>query len=176
MCLQSYGTAFQLLLELELASLRRVLSRFGADLDGDSLSQILYEYWSHPTLFPESTEVLARCTLPTCLVSNIDNAELESALRHTCVHLNLIVTSEDCRAYKPRGEIFQTALSRLGLAADEVLHVGDSLGSDVRGAKSQGISVLWINRKNRQVPCGEDAPDCMSVDLRGLLRVLQGVA
>lgn len=176
MCSQSFGKAFQLQKEIERLSLKHVLQHFESDLDGDALSEILFEYWSRPTPFPESVQVLAQCRIPICIVSNIDNAELKSALEHNDLHFDRIVTSEDCRAYKPRGEMFHKALSLLGLSAGEVLHAGDSLGSDVRGAKSQGIPVLWVNRKNRQAPSGEEAPDYVSADLRGLLEILRGAA
>jgi 2-haloacid dehalogenase/putative hydrolase of the HAD superfamily len=146
-----------------------VLQRYRADLDADALSQIIIQYWAHPRLLPESRRVLAQCRIPKCLVSNIDNAELQSALRHNELDFDWIVTSEDCRAYKPRGEIFEKALALLGLSAAEVLHVGDSLGSDVRGAKSQGIPVLWINRRKRQPHTGDAAPEYEATDLRGLL-------
>jgi len=172
LCYKSFGSTFRSQKELERLSLQCVLQRFEADLDTDALSQILYEYWAHPTIFPEGKEVLAQCRIPICLVSNIDNAELQSALKHNNLHFDLVVTSEDCRAYKPRGEMFQEALSLLGLSTGDVLHVGDSLGSDVRGAKAQRIPVLWINRKERRVPCGVEAPDYVSSDLPGLLKVL----
>jgi len=173
LCSQSFRTAFRSQKELEQLSLQRVVRHFESDLDVDALSQTLYEYWAHPTIFPESREMLDQCRIPICLVSNIDNAELQSALDHNTLCFDWVVTSEDCRAYKPRGEMFERALSLLGLSAREVLHVGDSLGSDVRGAKSQGIPVLWLNRKKRQAPCGDDAPDYISTDLTGLLNILQ---
>jgi FMN phosphatase YigB (HAD superfamily) len=82
------------------------------------------------------------------------------------------VTSQDCRAYKPRADMFEKALALLGLPADQVLHVGDSYGSDVRGARSVGIPVLWVNRKKRPLPLGHEAPDCVSEDLTGLLSIV----
>ena len=176
MCAESFGSTFRSQKELERLSLQCVLQHFKCDLDPDALSQVLYEYWSRPVLFPESKEVLARCRMPICLVSNIDNAELESALRYNDLRFDLVVTSEDCRAYKPRSEMFDKALSLLGLSRNKVLHIGDSLSSDVRGAKSLRIPVLWVNRKKRQAPEGEDAPDYISTDLRGLLSILQGGA
>jgi 2-haloacid dehalogenase/putative hydrolase of the HAD superfamily len=173
MCAESFHSTFRPQKELERLSLRVVLQQFECDLDPGPLSQGLYDYWSHPALFPESKEVLARCGVPICLVSNIDNAELQSALRHNSLDFDLIVTSEDCRAYKPRREMFDRALSLLSMSREEVIHVGDSLGSDVRGAKRVGIPVLWVNRKKRRAPGGADAPDYISTDLRGLLDILQ---
>ena len=45
------------------------------------------------------------------------------------------VTSESVRAYKPHPEPFEAALELLGVDRSRLLHVGDSLGSDVRGAR-----------------------------------------
>jgi len=173
MFLQSYGVAFQRERDLEQASLQKVVMHFDADLDSERLCLIVYDYWTRPVIFPESRDVLAKCNIPVCLVSNVDNADLASALRHNGLSFDLIVTSEDCRAYKPRPEPFEEALSMLGLSGEEVLHVGDSLGSDVRGAKALGIPVLWINRKEREIPAGYQQPDYVSSDLTGVLELVR---
>jgi 2-haloacid dehalogenase/putative hydrolase of the HAD superfamily len=173
LCSESHGSTFRTQREVERISLQDTLWHFDADLDGEQLSQVLYDYWARPALFPESKSVIAQCSPPICLVSNIDDVDLRSALRHTDLSFDLVVTSDGCRAYKPRAEPFVEALSVLGLSSGEVLHVGDSLGSDVRGAKAQGISVLWINRKGRSLPPDHTAPDYVSTDLSGLLDVLR---
>ena len=173
MCYESEGDTFRTQRELEKLSLEHVLTHYQTDLDADALSHTLYSYWSHPTILPEAKAVLAQCGVPVCLVSNIDNADLESALRHCGLSFELVVTSEDCRAYKPRGEMFERALALLNRSAAEVLHIGDSLGSDVNGAKNSGIRTLWINRTNRRPPKGNIA-DYVSADLSGLLAILGG--
>ena len=172
-CFESAGATFRSQRELARLSLQAVLKYYEANLDSDALSQIEFEYWPRPTIYPESREVLAQCKIPICLVSNIDNADLRSALDHNDLRFDWVVTSEDCRAYKPRGEMFAKALSLLDLSAGEALHVGDSFSSDVRGARTQGIPVLWINRRRKQVPVGQDRPDYAAADLTGLLKVLR---
>ena len=167
MCGQSFGDSFQLQRKLERNSLEQVLRYFQANLDSAELSQILIDYWARPTIFPESKMSLSQCKVPICLVSNIDNQELYSALKHNDLSFEWIITSEDCRSYKPRPEMFVQALSHLGLDRTEVMHVGDSLGSDVKGAKSLGIPIMWINRKNRQTP-STNTPNYTVSDLTGL--------
>lgn len=173
MCFKSYGGAFRSQKQLEQTSLQEVQLHFDADLDSERLSRILYEYWARPTMFPESRIVIAKCNVPICLVTNIDNAELNSALTHNELSFDFMVTSEDCRAYKPRPEPFERALSLLNLSNEEVLHVGDSLRSDVGGAKALGITVLWINRKKRLLSACEELPDHISTDLTGMLDILK---
>ena len=50
---------------------------------------------------------------------------------------------------KPHAEIFHRACARLGLRADEALHVGDSLEEDYHGARAAGLSALLLDRDGR---------------------------
>jgi 2-haloacid dehalogenase/putative hydrolase of the HAD superfamily len=68
--------------------------------------------------------------------------------------------------------MFESALSLLGLSNEQVLHVGDSLRSDVGGAKALGIPVLWVNRSNRKLCAQVEPPDYTSTDLMGVTALL----
>jgi len=173
MCLNSYGDTFQCERMLEQASIQEVLTHFDVDMDSARLTQMLYDYWTRPMIFPESRSVLAECGVPICIVSNVDDADLASALSYTGLLFEMIVTSEGCRAYKPRPEMFEKALSLLEMSGDEVLHVGDSFNCDVRGAKTLEIPVLWINPKGKAVPDDSQQPDYVSADLTGILDILK---
>ncbi|GAB6928134.1 hypothetical protein JCM10914A_21170 [Paenibacillus sp. JCM 10914] len=39
-----------------------------------------------------------------------------------------------------------------GLKPHEVIHIGDSLSSDVSGAQRLGIDAIWLNRLGKPVP------------------------
>jgi 2-haloacid dehalogenase/putative hydrolase of the HAD superfamily len=172
LCAASHGPSFRRQRELERLSLQQVLAQAEADLDAEALSQPMYAYWTRPEPLPESRRVLARCPVPICLVSNIDTADLQQALAHVGLSFAAIVTSEDCRAYKPHPAPFERALSLLGLPPSHALHVGDSWGSDVVGAQAAGIPVLWINRRQRPIPDGGSPPTFMAADLTGLLEIV----
>ncbi len=63
-----------------------------------------------------------------------------------------IVCGDMARAYKPHRELFEKALEISGYEAGEVLHIGDSMFSDVNGAKAAGILPVLLDRegKNRE--------------------------
>jgi FMN phosphatase YigB (HAD superfamily) len=46
---------------------------------------------------------------------------------------------------KPRPEIFAAAVQRLGVAAHEILHVGDNERTDVRGALAAGFRAIRLD-------------------------------
>ena len=94
-------------------------------------------------------EVLADLPVPVCCVSNADTSDICSAIELHRLRFDGIVTSEDARCYKPEVGIFQKAMHLMKVAADEVLHVGDSLHSDVGGAQRCGIEAVWVCRDRR---------------------------
>ena len=76
-------------------------------------------------------------------------------------------TSRSAKAYKPHRELFDKALEISGCLPEEVIHVGDSLSSDVEGAKRAGIRPVLLDRK------GKAAPEGVSV-IRSLTELLNG--
>jgi len=60
---------------------------------------------------------------------------------------DVIVVSEEVGIRKPRREIFEATLERLGVAPAEALHVGDNLDADVAGAAAVGLATGWITRR-----------------------------
>lgn len=141
--------AFCTLLECERRSLRTTLADYNVVADPTPYVLRLQQYWRRPPLFPDVIEALASWSLPVCLVSNVDREDLEIALDHLGLKFDYIVTSEDARSYKPHAGIFQYALQTTGWRPDRVVHVGDSLHSDIHGAQRCGLRTAWIDRPGR---------------------------
>jgi 2-haloacid dehalogenase/putative hydrolase of the HAD superfamily len=141
---------FRTLQECETVSLRQALAPFGKeDADPAPYVAVLENYWRNPPLHDDAVDLLARLHLPVCCVSNADEVHLASALARHGLSFHAVVTSEAARCYKPEPGIFQKALRTMNVNAEQVLHVGDSLHSDVGGAKKLGITTVWLRRENR---------------------------
>lgn len=153
----AYGEKFRTQRELETQSLIDTIEHFGSSEDGIKLSNEMFEYWVKPPIFEESKQFFDVCPGPVYVVSNIDRDDVLQAIEYHGLKPAGVFTSEDARSYKPRKELFEFALRSTGLAADEVVHIGDSLSSDVKGASSVGIKAIWVNRSNREVPQGVTA-------------------
>ena len=61
-------------------------------------------------------------------------------------------------ACKPDPAFFHLACRELGCAPEEVVHLGDDIELDIRGARGAGLHAVWMNRASHPWP-GEDAPD-----------------
>jgi putative hydrolase of the HAD superfamily len=58
-----------------------------------------------------------------------------------------VIFAQDVGAAKPDARPFQAAPSQVGAHPRELLHVGDSLQSDVAGARGVGAVAVWLNRE-----------------------------
>lgn len=154
MFMNAYGEAFETQRELEYRSLAKTINEFQSNADPKALSEMMFDHWTKPPIFEESKEFFERCPVPIFIVSNIDRADLLSALEYHGLKPAGVFTSEDAKSYKPRKELFELALRSTGLKASEVVHIGDSFTSDVKGAGALGIHTIWMNRAGREVPLG----------------------
>lgn len=146
----SYGDVFETQRALEVRSIRHTLDRFGSDANADELSSMMFEHWVKPPIFEESKEFFEKSPVPIYIVSNIDTDDIRKAVDYHSLKPAGIFTSEDARSYKPRRELFELALRESGLNPDEVIHIGDSISSDVNGASAVGIRALWLNRFGKE--------------------------
>ena len=85
-------------------------------------------------------------------------------LFHATVSAHLHGTS------KPDPALFHIACRELGCAPEEVVHLGDDIELDVRGARGAGLHAVWLNRASHPWP-GDDAPVTVS-DLEAFERWL----
>ena len=154
MFFNSFGDVFETQRELEWKSLDHTIERFCSSADAIKLSDLMFEHWMKPPIFEESKEFFSKSPIPVYIVSNIDTSDIMCAIEYHGLNPAGVFTSEDARAYKPRRELFELALSETGLKPDEVIHIGDSISSDVKGASALGIKTLWLNRFGKDVPDG----------------------
>ncbi len=106
------------------------------------------------------------------VLSNADDDFLLDCLAHNGLEFDPVITSEQAQALKPDPAIFGHLADRLGLAAEEILYVGDNPIPDILGAKQAGLKMAWINRSGRRRPRKVPPPDFRLGSLTELVRVL----
>ena len=82
-------------------------------------------------------------------------------------HVDALITSEECGVAKPDRAIFDSALERLGVAAQEAVMVGDSWANDIVGAANVGMRAVWLNRHGAQCPDPAMATEVASFEPAG---------
>ena len=80
----------------------------------------------------------------------------KSGLRDCFSH---IVLSEEVGCQKPNPRIFEEALRMNGLAAEDVVMIGESWSSDIQGAINAGIDQIWIRKNKEQGTKSQDTTE-----------------
>jgi YjjG family noncanonical pyrimidine nucleotidase len=145
---------------LRVERFRRVAGELGLpDSPLDAISVYYLEALSgQPQLLPgalATVRSLAR-TYPLALVTNgIASVQRRRFAASTITrHFRAVVISEEVGIAKPDPRIFEPALRETGLAAGEVLYVGDSVTSDMAAARNAGMDFCWLNPGRAPVPDG----------------------
>lgn len=170
-------------LEFTAESFNRLLfERLGIALS-ISYAQAAYEFWHASVTFtpePDIDEVLCYLTaagIRRGIISNtpFSGAVLEAELtRHNLGGaFEFLLSSADYGIRKPHPLLFEIGLARLGLEAETVWFVGDTLEADIAGAKAVGLCAVWYNR--RRESHGVIVPDAEVHDWQQFVRLLQGL-
>ena len=158
---------------------REALSACGCDVEGAELvAADMYWDTRHGVigLYDDSIPTLEalRGRYQLAVITNgpwdmqIDKLEV-----HGCEgHFDLFVASGELGLLKPDPRIFQHACDKLGVAPEEAWHIGDSLTTDVAGAKAAGLTAVWLNRDGATREEGQPGPDHEIMSLTELLPLL----
>jgi 2-haloacid dehalogenase/putative hydrolase of the HAD superfamily len=146
---------------------RRVGARLGWSLDATSAQFLPRSLGDWPP-FADTNPALERLTAAGYrlgILSNVDDDLLAATRKHFTVPVDIIVTAEQVRSYKPGPAHWHEARRRIGGAS--WLHAAQSYYHDVAAARALGIPVAWVNRHGE--PAGSaGAPDRMLGNLTEL--------
>ena len=118
----------------------------------------------------ETVETLAK-KYRICVATNGLSQMQRARLTPFAKSIEKLYISEEIGAIKPLPAFFDFILHDLNASAKECLMVGDSLHSDILGAKLAGMDSCWFSQKNAGAE--EDIrPDYQIQDLKELLTIL----
>ena len=101
------------------------------------------------TPFPDAPAALAafrRLGFKLGILSNIDNDLLERSVDQLGVAIDVRITAENIRSYKPEPRHFEALLERTGLHPAQVLHIAASRFVDIAPASRLGFRTMYVQR------------------------------
>ena len=98
------------------------------------------------------------------IVSNIDDKLLGVSRRHLRTELDLVVTAQQVRSYKPDPAHFKECARRIG-GKKGWLHIACGYETDVAPALKMNVPVIWVNRHGEKLE-GRKAPSATVKNLR----------
>jgi 2-haloacid dehalogenase len=105
-----------------------------------------------------------RSRYETGIVSNVDDKLLGISRRHLRSEIDLVVTAQQVRSYKPDNTHFREAARRIGGKKGWV-HIAAGYDSDVAPCLKMNVPVIWVNRHGEKLE-GRKAPTATVKNLR----------
>ena len=163
MILQLYGDfeanaeqgEYQCYREVLQSVVRQFGERFGfapTDEEVRSLPESLRDWKPWPDTVAALNLLRSRFRL--AVISNVDDDLFATTEPQLGVKFDHVITAQQAGAYKPSMKIFELALSRIGIPAKCILHVGQSIYHDVIPAQSLGLATVWVNRPSPRAGVG----------------------
>lgn len=139
---------------VSLEAWRRTLRACGCDDDALAwLARDTHRRHERETirLFSDARELFAWLSgtkLPLALITNGASDTQRDALRALGIEqrFDAVVISGEVGVAKPTAAVFGIAVEKLAVQPEQVWHVGDSLSTDIAGAKAAGLTAVWLNR------------------------------
>ncbi len=107
-----------------------------------------------PGMFELCRELSERA-VPVAILSNSEGRAHELAEELGLLRwLRFVMDSGVVGVAKPDARIFRLFAEKMGVHEREIVHVGDSLEADVRGAIAAGMRAIWFMGRRDQAPEG----------------------
>jgi FMN hydrolase / 5-amino-6-(5-phospho-D-ribitylamino)uracil phosphatase len=130
-------------------SIRLALYRAGDDpLLADGAYQVFFAARNQVEYYEDALPALKLLSARYPLVS-LSNGNAQLDLVGIAHYFQDAVNAKSVGVGKPDQRIFQAAAQAAGVAAHEVLHVGDDMALDVLGALDAGMQAVWLNRQGK---------------------------
>jgi FMN hydrolase / 5-amino-6-(5-phospho-D-ribitylamino)uracil phosphatase len=163
--------------QIRLAAFTRTLEQIGQPdpaLAAHLLDVYMARRFGQVALYPDVVPMLnafgSRYRLG--LVSNGNSYPERSGLG---ARFAFTVFAHDHGVQKPDRRFYEIVLATAGVAAHEVIHVGDPLVNDVGGAQAVGMRTVWLNRHGQPLDPSvrPDAAITTLADLASVLNALE---
>lgn len=111
-------------------------------------------------------DVVSEAGLRIATITNSPTEAAEAALESSGLraYFDVVVGSDQPRAYKPAPVVYRTGLERIGTEPSRACMVA-AHGWDVHGAKAAGMATAWVGHKERRMLDTVSPPDFSGVDV-----------
>lgn len=131
---------------IRLATWVEVASVAGAGDLGEALTEFYFKAKAESgSMLPDAESVVVELRRKY-RVGVLTNGNSTPARYGSDLELDFLVAAEEFGIGKPSRRIYEITAEQAGCHVTELMHVGDSLDTDVVGANAAGATSVWLNR------------------------------
>lgn len=163
--------SYELYAEVLRRTVIKVAGEFGWEIE-PSRAQFLPDSVAYWMPFREANAAMDRLAkkFKVGIISNIDDKMLGISRRHLRTELDLVVTAQQVRSYKPDPTHFKEFARRVGSKKNWV-HIGSGYENEVAPLLKMNVPVIWVNRHDEPLE-GRKAPTKTVKTLRDAVKEL----
>ena len=147
---QSYQDNFLTEEEILVKAFDIFRKEYSVMVEPEKFYSLVHKAWSKAPAFEDVKPFFDQCKLPIYVITNNAAGDVRIFLSDNHLQCAGIISGNMVNAYKPHREIFEKALEISGCQADEVIHIGYSVTSDVNGALNAGITPILLDRRGEK--------------------------
>jgi 2-haloacid dehalogenase len=157
--------SYELYAEVLRRTMVKVAGEFGWEIE-PSRAQFLPDSVAYWMPFREANAAMDRLAkkYQIGIISNIDDKLLGISRRHLRTDLDIVVTAQQVRSYKPDPTHFRECARRIG-GKKGWLHIGSGYTNEVAPLLKMNVPVIWVNRHGEKLD-GRKAPTAEARNLR----------
>lgn len=135
------------LTELRKASFRELASEFNDPMDWfDTAFNVFYEARQKIQFYDDVEDVLTQLSQRFTIASMTNgNADIYTTSLGSLFDYS--ISAEQVGVAKPDSRMFKALIDQSGIAAKNILYIGDHPVHDIEGAQRMGIPNVWLNRE-----------------------------
>ncbi|MDX6617523.1 MAG: 2-haloacid dehalogenase [Solirubrobacterales bacterium] len=162
---QIMAGSYELYAEVMRRAVVKVAGEIGWDIE-PSRAQFLPDSVARWAPFRESNAAMdrLRSRYELGIVTNTDDKLLGISRQHLRTDLDIVVTAQQVRSYKPDNTHFKEAARRMGGKKGWV-HIGADYETDIAPVLKMNVPVIWVNRHGEKLE-GRKAPDATVKNFR----------
>ncbi len=124
-------------------------------------------FWEERRLIDGAGDVLKLCNRMKIPVAIISNGNLQMQFRTMARlklyrYVDIMLAPRNAEEMKPNNLLFERAMNTLNVAPEDVIMIGNSISSDMKGAINSGIAPVWFNHSGRDKPEDIDITEIVS--------------
>jgi 2-haloacid dehalogenase len=157
--------SYELYAEVMRRAVSKVASEIGWEIE-PSRAQFLPDSVARWQPFRESNAAMdrLRSRYEIGIITNTDDKLLGISRRHLRTDLDLVVTAQQVRSYKPDDTHFRECARRMGGKKGWV-HIGSNYDTDIAPCIKMKVPVIWVNRHGEKLE-GRKAPNATAKNFR----------
>ena len=133
---------------------------------------VFYEARQQVTLYDDVKPVLDELTKQYQLVS-LTNGNADTVKTGIDHWFDLALNSASVGKLKSEPDIYRQVQKLTGINPHQMIHIGDDPLHDISGAKSAGVTAIWLNREQKPWTLDSCEPDAVITSLHELPELLK---